>query len=228
MKQNLTALENSTMKKYDDENFNNEYEEYWLYGFSKKLTIEIPFEILSNKELSFNEKLVLGLDFSLKKKLGFNQMTNKKIGEFLNLHSNIVGNCRRNLVEKQYLIKEGRKYFLTDHYKTIEESEIDDDNKIENKDRRNIKLPFEIYHHQELKTGEKLLWGEYNSISKGEKEYFAKREYTANRLNVSIESITNWTKALNEKGLFKKYQIVTRYYTHQRRIITCSFNKKQN
>lgn len=214
------------MKKYTNENFDDEYEEYWLYGFSKKLTVEIPFEILSNKELSFNEKLVFGLDFSLKKKLGFNQMTNKDVGKMFNLHPNIIGDCRKILLEKGYLTKEGRKYFLADHYRTIQESEISDAEKGENKDKRNIKLPIDVYSHKALKTGEKLLWGEYNSISKGEKEYFARREYTANRLNASVESISKWAKSLYEKGLFKKYEIVKGYYTHQRRIITCRFDKK--
>lgn len=190
-----------------------------------KLMIEIPFEILMNSELSLNEKLLLGLDFSLKNKLGFNQLTNKDVGGFFNLHPNIVGDCRKSLLEKGYLTKEGRKYFLTDHYKTVHKSEESHEN-TKNKDQRNIKLPFEIYSNKALKTGEKLLWGEYNSISKGEKEYFAKREHTANRLNVSVESVSNWTKSLNEKGLFRKYQIVTGYHTHQRKIITCRFDKE--
>ncbi len=164
--------------------------------------IGVPFEILMNSELSLNEKLLLGLDFSLKSKLGFNQITNKDVGKLFNLHPNIIGDCRKSLVEKGYLIKEGRKYFLTDHYKTAEKSEEIQEN-TSSKDRRNIKLPFEVYSNKRLKTGEKLLWGEYNSISKGEKEYFAKREHTANRLSVSVESISNWTKSLNEKGLFK-------------------------
>jgi len=124
------------MKKYTNENFDDECEEYWLYGFSKKLTVEIPFEILSNKELSFNEKLVFGLDFSLKKKLGFNQMTNKDVGKMFNLHPNIIGDCRKILLKKGYLTKEGRKYFLTDHYRTIQESEINDTEKGENKDKK--------------------------------------------------------------------------------------------
>lgn len=192
----------------------------------RQLTIEISFEILSNRELSPNEKILLGLDFSLEKKLGFNTMSNLEIGKLLNLHPNIVGNCRRNLLIKQYLMKEGRKYFLTDHYKTANEFEMNDVEKPENKDQRNIKLPFEIYTDNRLKTGEKLLWGEYNSISKGEIAYFAKREYTAKRLNVSIESISNWTKSLFEKELLREYHLITGYCTHQRRIITCYFDRE--
>jgi Mn-dependent DtxR family transcriptional regulator len=206
------------MKKYTDNNSTNPL----IEGVSNKLTVEIPFEILSSSELSLNEKLIFGLDFSLKSKLGFNQITSKDVGVLFNLHPNIVGDYRKSLLKKGYLTKEGRKYFLTDHYKTAEKSEEIQ----ENKDRRNIKIPFEVYSNRALNKGEKLLWGEYNSISKGEKEYFASREYTANRLKVSVESISNWTKSLNEKGLFKKYEIVSGYYTHQRRIITCRFDKK--
>lgn len=210
----------STMKKYNIGLVNPLIEDV-----PTKLMIEIPFEILMNLELSLNEKLLLGLDLSLKSKLGFSQITNKDVGKLFNLHPNIIGDCRKSLIEKGYLKKEGRQYFLSDHYKTAEKSEESYEN-TKNKDQRNIKLPFEIYSNKALKTGEKLLWGEYNSISKGVKEYFASREYTANRLNVSVESVTNWTKSLNEKGLFKKYEIVTGYYTHQRKIITCRFDEK--
>ena len=188
------------MKKIIGKNLDiSEFEE--LETLKKPLAIEIPFEILSNKELSLNEKLILGLDFSFGKKLGFNQMSNLEIGKLMNLHANIVGSCRRHLLENQYLMKEERKYFLTDHYKTAQEFGTNGVEKSENKNQRNIKLPFEIYADKRLKTGEKLLWGEYNSISKGEIVYFAKREYTAKRLNVSIESISNWTKSLFEKEI---------------------------
>lgn len=209
-------------KKYLDI---SEFEEE-LKTLKRPLVIEIPFGILSSKELSLNEKLILGLDFSFGKKLGFNQMSNLEIGKLLNLHPNIVGSCRRHLLENQYLMKEGRKYFLTDHYKTAQEFETNGVEKSENKDQRNIKVPFEIYADKSLKTGEKLLWGEYNSISKGENYYFAKREYTAKRLNVSVESITNWTKSLFDKSLLEEYQVIAGYCTHQRKIITCCFDRE--
>lgn len=212
--------------KRDEKNINTLELDEELETPRRQLTIEISFEILSNRELSPNEKIMLGLDFSLEKKLGFNTMSNIEIGKLLNLHPNIVGNCRRNLLIKQYLMKEGRKYFLTDHYKTANESEMNNVEKPENKDQRNIKLPFEIYTDNRLKTGEKLLWGEYNSISKGEIVYFAKREYTAKRLNVSIESISNWTKSLFEKELLREYHHVTGYCTYQRKIITCCFDRE--
>ena len=214
------------MKKITGKNLDISEFEKELKTSKRPLAIEIPYEILSSEELSLNEKLILGLDFSFGKKLGFSQMSNLEIGKLLNLHPNIVGNCMRNLLIKQYLMKEGRKYFLTDHYKTENESEMSNVEKPENKDHRNIKLPFEIYTDNRLKTGEKLLWGEYNSISKGEIVYFAKREYTAKRLNVSIESISNWTKSLFEKEFLREYNLVTGYCTHQRKIITCRFDRE--
>lgn len=211
------------MKKYIRKD--NELIDPFIEDKMNKLTVEVPFEILSNSELSLNEKLLLGLDFSFKSKLGFNQLTNKNVAELFSIHPNIVGSCRKKLVEMNYLIRQGRKYFLTDHYKSAEKSEENHGN-IENRDRRNIKIPFEIYSNTALKTGEKLLWGEYNSISKGEKKYFASREYTANRLSVSVESVSNWTKSLYEKSLFEDYMVISGYCSHQRRIITYRFDEK--
>jgi len=204
---------------YLDEEFydNSEPKEF-------KINLEIPFDILSDKELSLNEKLLLGLDYSLKKKLGFNQITNLEIGNLLNVHPNIIGSCRKKLVQKEYVIKKGRRYILQERNNS--EKTSDNSSQLELKDKRNIRIPFEIYHHPELKTGEKLLWGEYNSISKGEKYYYAKREYTANRLGVSVESVSNWTTSLHKKGCFSKYEIISGYYTHQRKIITCRFDEE--
>lgn len=193
------------------------FEDDFLKNKRKPLTIEIPFEILCNTVLSLNEKLLFGLDFTFEKKLGFNQMTNKKIGDLLNIHPNIVSNCRKNLVQQGFLEKDLRKYYITDHYKNFDYSTT--------KDFRNVMLPIEIYNSYKLKTGEKLLWGEYNSISKGERYYFAKREYTSKRLGVSVESISNWTTSLYNKGFFKEYKLQTGYCTHQRKIITCSFKR---
>ncbi|MDV3911532.1 hypothetical protein CMT79_04730 [Elizabethkingia anophelis] len=188
--------------------------------FNKKIVLKIPFQILLNPELSLNEKLVLGLDFSLAGKLGFNQMSHTEVGKQLNLHSNIVGSCRRSLVKRGLLIKEGKKYTIRFDFLSIM-----DGKDLSSLDKRDIKIPFEIYNNNDLKTGEKLLWGEYNSISKGNRYYFAKREHAAKRLAVSVESVSNWTKSLYEKGLFREYKLVTGYCTHQRKIITVVFNQ---
>ncbi|WP_407556500.1 hypothetical protein [Winogradskyella sp. 4-2091] len=179
---------------------------------NKQLVLKIPATILSNNELSFNEKLILGLDYTYQSKKGYTKLTNSKTGQLFNLHPNIISYCRKNLVKKGYLLKDKTKYTLTDKHKEHKP-----------KDKREIFLPFEIYNHKELNTGAKLLWGEYNSISKGRREYFAKRSFTSKRLNASEESITNWTKQLKEHQLLKKYQHRTGYCKSQKVIITCEF-----
>ncbi|MDE5430719.1 helix-turn-helix domain-containing protein [Elizabethkingia meningoseptica] len=188
--------------------------------FNKKIVLKIPFQILLNPELSLNEKLLLGLDFSLINKLGFNQMSHIEVGKLLNLHPNIVGSCRRSLIKKGLLIKKGKIYTISVDFSSMMEG-----HDLSSLDKRDIKIPFEIYNNNDLKTGEKLLWGEYNSISKGYKYYFAKREHAAKRLAVSVESVSNWTKSLHEKGLFKEYKLEAGYCTHQRKIKTVVFNR---
>lgn len=188
--------------------------------FNKKIVLKIPFQILLNPELSLNEKLVLGLDFSLAGKLGFNQMSHTEVGKQLNLHSNIVGSCRRSLVKRRLLIKEGKKYTIRFDFLSMMDGED-----LSSLDKRDLKIPYEIYNNNDLKTGEKLLWSEYNSISKGYRYYFAKREHAAKRLAVSVESVSNWIKSLHEKGLFKEYKLEAGYCTHQRKIKTVVFDR---
>lgn len=178
----------------------------------KQLLLKIPATILSNKELSFNEKMILGLDYTYQSKKGYTKLANSVIGQKLSLHKNIVSYSRRSLLNKGFLSKDSLKYTLAEKHK-----------KLEVNDKREIYLPFEIYNHQKLSTGAKLLWGEYNSISKGKREYFAKRSYTSERLNASEESITNWTKQLEEHQLLKKYEHRKGYCKSQRVIITCEF-----
>lgn len=178
----------------------------------KRFVLKIPSTIISSAELSFNEKLILGVDFTFQAKKGYNGLTNLKIGELLSLHVNIVSYCRKNLVEKGFILKQKTKYILTEKHQQFE-----------TEDRRQIYLPYQIYGHKDLATGAKLLWGEYNSISRGTKEYFAKRSFTSKRLNASEESITNWTKQLMEYRLLNKYEHRKGYCTSQKVIITCKF-----
>ena len=182
---------------------------------NKHIILKIPATILSNQDLSFNDKLIYGLDYAYHFKKGYNKLTNNKIAELLSLHRNIVSKSRNTLIKKGYLTKEKLVYELTDKHMTESSA-----NKI---DRREIFLPFEIYSHKYLSTGAKLLWGEYNSISKGIREYFAKRSYTSKRLNASVESITNWTKQLEQYQLLKKYGHRTGFCTNQKVIVTCEF-----
>lgn len=179
---------------------------------NKQLVLKIPATILSSIELSFNEKLILGLNYTYQSKKGYTILNNSRTGQLFNLHPNIISYCRKSLVQKGYLLKDKTKYILTDKHKQYQP-----------KHKREIFLPFEIYNHKQLSTGAKLLWGEYNSFSKGRSEYFARRSYTSTRLNASEESITNWTKQLKEHQLLKKYEHRTGYCTSQKVIITCEF-----
>lgn len=180
-----------------------------------QLIVKIPAKILSNKQLSLNEKLILGLHYTYDFKLRKTVLTNKKIGELFHLHPNIVSYCQKNLLQKGFINKIKATYTVT--HKHIQTETID---------KRAIYVPFEIYNHKQLPTGAKLLWGEYNSISKGKREYFAKRSYTAKRLQVSHESITNWTKKLMEYQLLKSYMHKRGYGKSQKVIITCIFDKR--
>lgn len=182
------------------------------------LIVKIPYTILQNNELSLNDKLILGLDYTYSLKNGSNTMNGKQVSELLHLHSNIVRDCRKKLVAQGYLSKNKQVYILTpkfEEFSTIPE------------DKRTIYIPSEIYKHPTLRTGEKLLWGEYNSISKGEKTYFASRDYTAKRLDVSKESITNWTISLEQKKLITLFYRIG-FCTHQRLITTCRFDLQIN
>ncbi|MFV0531746.1 MAG: hypothetical protein ACK5MD_09975 [Flavobacteriales bacterium] len=177
-----------------------------------QLIVKIPASILSNKELSLNEKLILGLHYTFDFKLGKTFLTNIQIGELFHLHPNIVSYSQKNLSNKGFIKKNGNSYTVSHrHLKT------------DVIDKREIYLPYQIYNHKQLPTGAKLLWGEYNSISKGEREYFAKRSYTTSRLNVSEESITNWTKKLKEYQLLKSYTHNRGFCKSQKVVITCKF-----
>lgn len=177
----------------------------------KKLIIIVSSQILSNEELSFNEKLILALDFTLSKKKGYNQLSNARVGLLLHLHPNIVSYCRKNLVTLGYLQKQRSKFILTEKYKEITVSDL-----------RNIILPFEIYNSK-MNTGAKLLWGEYNSMKKGKRAYFASREYSANRLNSSVESISNWTKQLNKMDFLRHYEVISGYEKKVKIVMTKEF-----
>ncbi len=183
--------------------------------WDKQLTLKIHPKILSSN-LSFNEKLILGLHYTLSKKKGYTTFSNNKMGLMFNLHQNVVSYCRKRLINDGYIEKKQRKYVITDLYKNFE-----------TKHRREIFIPYEIYSHKHLTTGAKLLWGEYNSISGGVKQYFAERDYTSKRLNASVESITNWTKQLWDNNLLKLYKHNVGYCKSQKVVVTVDFNQNK-
>lgn len=179
----------------------------------KQLSLSIPGKLLSSG-LTLNQKYILGLDFSLKEKFGYNSYSHKEVSKMISIHPNIIGNSRKALIELNLLEKKGRKYFLTQKsLKFLED------------DKGQIVLPFDLYTISDLNTGAKLLWGVYNFISRGFRDYFALRETTAAKMNVSVGSITNWTKELNQKGLFKMYGHKNGYCTSQAVLVTCTFIK---
>ena len=178
----------------------------------KQLTLRIPVEILAETELSLKEKYLLGIDFNLIEKEGYNCYTNKAIGQMLQLHPNLVSQSRKSLLKKGFLCKDGRKYYLSDLA----------ENYLNQNDMMAYIYPW-VYQNKKLCTGAKLLYGEYNSISRSQKNYFAKREYTAKKLNVSVESVTNWTKQLQKEGCLESYFHRRGYCSNQKVIRTSNF-----
>ncbi|WP_293890852.1 hypothetical protein [Flavobacterium sp.] len=192
---------------------------------NKGFNIKVPFEILSNKELSENEKLILSLDYTFNSKKKFNVMTHIDVGELFSLHPNIVGLCRKSLIAKGYLIKDNkdkRIYYLTDKLKKFEIPKIDEEAVISL-----CIIPFEIYNHTNLTTGSKLLWGEYNTMSNSQKGYFKKRTTTSEKMNISIGSITNWTKQLFTYGFLEEYEVKSEYYGKQKFVRTIKFKREK-
>jgi Mn-dependent DtxR family transcriptional regulator len=189
---------------------------------NKRFNLKVSAEILSNKELTLSEKLLLSLDYALSSKRGYNRITNLKVAELLGLHQNIVSRCRISLIKKGYLVKDDKRtYRLTDKLKNVEIPLING-----KKDIRTIIIPYEIYSHKYLQSGAKLLFGEYNSMSKSEKGYFSKRDTTSKRMNVSMGSITNWTKELERYDLLDEYKIESGYYTKQKTVRTKEFKRE--
>lgn len=196
--------------------------------FNKRLNLKVSPFILTNRELSDNEKLILSLDYTFSLKMGLNSMTNVDIGELLSLHPNIVGLCRKSLLNKGYLIKDNedkRIHLLTDKLKSVELPIVNEEKRT--KYNSVCILPFEIYNHNDITTGAKLLWGEYNTLSKTKKGYFKERLTTAKIMNVSVGSITNWTKQLSIYGLLEEYEIKSEYYKKQKIVRTVEFNREK-
>lgn len=185
----------------------------------KQIVIRIPSSILEIEELNHLEKLMLSVTYTFsKKKLGFNSLSNKEFSEMLGVDTNSLGKHRNNLLKLGLERKEKGKYYLTDKV---------DDRKVVGK--RDILLPSQVYTLRKLKSGAKLLWGEYNSLEKGSQGFcIAKRETLANRLQCSEDSITNWHNKLNEKELLSYSELLHGKNTKQRKVKTKKFGKNDN
>lgn len=186
-----------------------------IVDYKQKLNIIVIPEILSCDFISFNEKVILSLHYTFSTKSGYTNLLSKDIAKLLCLHKNIVSLCHTNLILLELIEKKGREIRLTNKLKELKNL---------SKDKRTVLIPFEIYHTN-IPAGAKLLWAEYNSLSKGKEIYFAKRETTAQRLGCNIESITNWTKVLNKRGFLEGYWLVHGYACNQKRVITTTFKR---
>ncbi len=177
---------------------------------ARQLTLVIPSKLLTEQSLSNNDKLVLGVDLALKDKLGYNSYKNDYLSKLFSLHVNSISKSRRALVQQEFLKKTGREYQLTE--KSVKLLECSN---------QSVHLPYDVYNLKIIKSGEKLLWGLYNSVSRGFKDYFAKRETTARQLAISVETVTKYTKSLNHAGLLKLYKHNFGYCSSQTVIVTC-------
>jgi hypothetical protein len=195
--------------------------------FNTRLNLKVPYKILSNEELSDNEKLILALDYTLSLKKGYNSYTNVYIGGLFSLHENIIGLCRKSLLKKVYLVKDTNDkqiHRLTNKLESVELPKIEEE---ETKNEIVCIIPFEIYHNPDLTTGSKLLWGEYNTMRNTKKGYFKKRETTSKIMNVSVGSITNWTKLLFKHEFLEVYTVnYNGYYKNQKVIRTIEFKRE--
>lgn len=187
-----------------------------IVDYKEKLNIIIVPEILTSDFLGFNEKIVLSLHYTFSTKGGYSNLLSKDIAELLCLHKNIVSLCHKNLILLELIEKKGRVIRVTNKLKELKNL---------SKDKRTVLIPFEIYHTN-IPAGAKLLWGEYNSLSKGKGIYFSKRETTAQRLGCNLESVTNWTKVLNKRGFLEDYWLVHGYGCNQKRVITKTFKRR--
>jgi Mn-dependent DtxR family transcriptional regulator len=187
-----------------------------MEGEIQNLVIRIPASILEldvkekGKEVGFLDKLILSVGYTFQKKLGHNSLSNKDLSIMLGVDETSLGKHRKRLVELGYERKEGRKYILTDKVNTQFTL-----------NKREILLPQAVYSIKKLDAGAKLLFAEYNSLSSGDqKECRAKREYLANRLKCSVDSISNWFKKLDKLNLFSHTELRYGANSRQRVIVT--------
>jgi|GEM_PF-5983920 len=184
----------------------------------KEIGLVIPTSILGSKGLKDSDKLVFGLHYAYFKKMGITAITQKKMGEILHLHPNMVSKSNKTLVENQ-LIQKAKGGFEV--VKTI----VDQLQKVE-KTTEEIILPFEVYS-KKLNIGAMLLWGEYNRYRDTEKGYFVEREKTARFIGSSEASVSNWTTELYENGMLEEYTVNYGEKGSERIVRTKNFNEKE-
>jgi DNA-binding CsgD family transcriptional regulator len=180
----------------------------------RHFNILISSEILKLK-ITTNEKIVLGFICSLNKIGKITTMNNKRIAEYLCLSENTISTTLKSLQQLTFIEKQLKGYVLS------EEAQQSIDSSVE----RSILLPFEVFHSQ-LPSGAKLLWGEYNSLSKGEKVYYASRKFISDRLRISESSISNYTTLLYDNQFLIKNELFSGYKFKKRSVVTKIFDRK--
>lgn len=180
----------------------------------KSFNLLIPAPILE-MELSNNEKIVLGFIYSMCNIGGYMNMSYKRIANYLNLSNNTISTTMKQLVELTFIQKTDKGYILSNE--VVEAIDL--------RKERTILLPFEIFNSK-LNAGAKILWGEYNSISKGKKPYYASRQYTAKRLHMNKSSISSWTTLLKDKQ-FLTHELYSEYKFRKKVVITTIFERSK-
>ena len=190
-----------------------EIENWELSKRGKYFNILIPSEILE-LQITTNEKIVLGFIYSLNNIGGITTMSNKRIANYLCLNENTISTTLKSLQQLTFIEKQLKGYVLSEEVKQS----------VLSSKERSILIPFEIFHSM-LPSGAKLLWGEYNSLSKGEKVYFANRKYVSDRLRISVSSISNYTTLLFDNQFLIKNELFSGYEFKKRSVITCKFER---
>lgn len=183
----------------------------------KEIGLVIPTPILSSKGLKDSDKLVFGLHYAYFKKNGITTITQKRMGEILQLHANMISKSNKTLEDNQLIQKVKGGFEVV---KTI----VDQLQKVE-KTTEEIILPFEVYS-KDLNIGAMLLWGEYNRYRDSEKGYFVEREKTAQYIGSSEASVSNWTTELYENGMLDEYTVNYGEKGSERIVRTKNFNKE--
>jgi len=180
----------------------------------KHFNILIPSEVLELK-ITTNEKIVLGFMYSLNNIGQITTMSNKRIAEYLCLSENTISTTLKSLKQLTFIEKLSKGYVLSEE---VQQS-------VNSSKERSILLPFEVFHSK-LPSGAKLLWGEYNSLSKGERAYFGSRKYISGRLRISESSISNYTTLLYDNQFLIKNELFSGYKFKKRSVVTKRYDRK--
>lgn len=212
-KRNKTAFE-ELLKQYGVEDDYKEVVNWEETEKGKNYNLLIPALVLEG-EWTYIKKMMLGFVFTSMKKNGELRMTNKRIGKFLSVNENTVSTTIRSLIKDGFIEQKDKGYVLDDEF--VEE--------IKKRKGRTILLPFEVFNSK-LNAGAKILWGEYNSLSKGQIPYKYGREFISKQLNMSESSISTWNTLLYDNDFLTTYEVFSGYKFKKMIIITKKFERE--